>query len=210
MIWDTLHILLNYLSKNGTISRETQAAGGHMRKYQARIISIILAMIFIMFWDYLFYIIGKNPINWPVDIVYTAVTIVSVWMLAYYVDEKQQLVKKMKDNEWKYKQLSEEKNRIMDNLQEIVFQTNAKGEITYLNQAWASITGFSISECMGTMYNDYFIKEKHVADHINSQIQNKASSGMFTAKYVKKSGTIFGEKFIINFTTTEMANLQAA
>ncbi|MEC0319745.1 hypothetical protein P8807_19065, partial [Bacillus subtilis] len=26
-----------------------------MRKYQARIISIILAMIFIMFWDYLFY-----------------------------------------------------------------------------------------------------------------------------------------------------------
>ncbi|MCY8261784.1 two-component sensor histidine kinase KinC, partial [Bacillus inaquosorum] len=162
-----------------------------MRKYQARIISIILAMIFIMFWDYLFYFIGKNPINWPVDIVYTAVTIVSVWMLAYYIDEKQQLVKKMKDNEWKYKQLSEEKNRIMDNLQEIVFQTNAKGEITYLNQAWASITGFSIRECMGTMYNDYFIKEKHVADHINAQIQNKASSGMFTAKYVTKNGTIF-------------------
>lgn len=80
-----------------------------MRKYQARIISIILAMIFIMFWDYLFYFIGKNPINWPVDIVYTAVTLVSVWMLAYYIDEKQQLVKKMKDNEWKYKQLSEEK-----------------------------------------------------------------------------------------------------
>ncbi len=80
-----------------------------MRKYQARIISIILAMIFIMFWDYLFYFIGKNPINWPVDIVYTAVTIVSVWMLAYYIDEKQRLVKKMKDNEWKYKQLSEEK-----------------------------------------------------------------------------------------------------
>ncbi|WGD73823.2 two-component sensor histidine kinase KinC [Bacillus subtilis] len=162
-----------------------------MRKYQARIISIILAMIFIMFWDYLFYFIGKNPINWPVDIVYTAVTLVSVWMLAYYIDEKQQLVKKMKDNEWKYKQLSEEKNRIMDNLQEIVFQTNAKGEITYLNQAWASITGFSISECMGTMYNDYFINEKHVADHINTQIQNKASSGMFTAKYVTKNGTIF-------------------
>lgn len=191
MIWDTLHILLNYLSKNGTINRETQAAGGHMRKYQARIISIILAMIFIMFWDYLFYFIGKNPINWPVDIVYTAVTLASVWMLAYYIDEKQQLVQKMKDNEWKYKQLSEEKNRIMDNLQEIVFQTNAKGEITYLNQAWAAITGFSISECMGTMYNDYFIKEKHVADHINTQIQNKASSGMFTAKYVTKNGTIF-------------------
>ncbi|MEC1960932.1 hypothetical protein, partial [Bacillus subtilis] len=29
-----------------------------MRKYQARIISIILAMIFIMIWDYLFYFIG--------------------------------------------------------------------------------------------------------------------------------------------------------
>lgn len=78
-------------------------------------------MIFIMFWDYLFYIIGKNLINWFVDIVYIVVMIVSVWMLVYYVDEKQQLVKKMKDNEWKYKQFFEEKNCIMDNLQEIVF-----------------------------------------------------------------------------------------
>ncbi|MFK8369586.1 PAS domain-containing sensor histidine kinase, partial [Bacillus velezensis] len=103
-----------------------------MGKYQARIISLILAMIFIMFWDYLFYMIERNPINWPVDITFTAVTLISVWLLAYYVDNKKQLLAELKDSEQKAKALSDEKNRIMDNLQEIVFQTDAQGNITYL------------------------------------------------------------------------------
>lgn len=162
-----------------------------MGKYQARIISLILAMIFIMFWDYLFYMIERNPINWPVDITFTAVTLISVWLLAYYVDNKKQLLAELKDSEQKAKALSDEKNRIMDNLQEIVFQTDSQGNITYLNQAWTTITGHSISECMGTMYNDYFIKEKHIIDYIISQIKQQSPSGMFTAKYIKRDGTIF-------------------
>ncbi|MCG8395414.1 ATP-binding protein [Bacillus atrophaeus] len=162
-----------------------------MKKYQARIISTSLAMIFILFWDYIFYYIEKNPINWPVDILFSAVVIFSVWMMAYYFDQKQQLIEKVQESERKYKYLSNEKNRIMDNLQEIVFQTNAKGEITYLNQAWVIITGYSIKECMGTMYNDYFIKEKHVVDYIGNQIRIKASSGTFNAKYVTKAGVEF-------------------
>ncbi|WP_445429563.1 ATP-binding protein [Bacillus atrophaeus] len=162
-----------------------------MKKYQARIISTSLAMIFILFWDYIFYYIEKNPINWPVDILFSAVVIFSVWMMAYYFDQKQQLIEKVQESERKYKYLSNEKNRIMDNLQEIVFQTNAKGEITYLNQAWVIITGYSIKECMGTMYNDYFIKEKHVVDYISNQIRIKASSGTFNAKYVTKAGVEF-------------------
>ncbi|WP_217608903.1 PAS domain-containing protein, partial [Bacillus sp. GbtcB15] len=79
--------------------------------------------------------------------------------------------------------LTDEKNRIMDNLQEIVLQTDALGNITYLNQAWTAITGLSISECMGTMYNDYIIKENHIIDYIISQIKLQSPPGMFTAKY---------------------------
>ncbi|ARW06533.1 Histidine kinase [Bacillus atrophaeus] len=66
-----------------------------MKKYQARIISTSLAMIFILFWDYIFYYIEKNPINWPVDILFSAVVIFSVWMMAYYFDQKQQLIEKV-------------------------------------------------------------------------------------------------------------------
>ncbi len=65
-------------------------------------------MIFIMFWDYLFYMIERNPINWPVDITFTAVTLISVWSLAYYVDNKKTLAE-LKDSEQKAKALSDEK-----------------------------------------------------------------------------------------------------
>lgn len=191
LIGNSYHFLVNNAVNNVTIYVEMLAAGGTMGKYQARIISLILAMIFIMFWDYLFYMIERNPINWPVDITFTAVTLISVWLLAYYVDNKKQLLAELKDSEQKAKALSDEKNRIMDNLQEIVFQTDSQGNITYLNQAWTTITGHSISECMGTMYNDYFIKEKHIIDYIISQIMQQSPSGMFTAKYIKRDGTIF-------------------
>ncbi|MDI5788203.1 PAS domain-containing protein [Bacillus licheniformis] len=43
----------------------------------------------------------------------------------------------------------------MDNLQEIVFQTDRIGYITFLNQAWTTLTGYSVEESLGTMYNDY-------------------------------------------------------
>ncbi len=79
----------------------------------------------------------------------------------------------------------------MDNLQEIVFQTDAQGNITYLNQAWTAITGHSISECMGTMYNDYFIKENISLIILSPKSSEQSPSGMFTAKYIKRDGSIF-------------------
>ncbi|MEK5502307.1 ATP-binding protein [Bacillus sp. FSL M8-0168] len=162
-----------------------------MKRYQGRIIATALAMTFIMFWNYLFYGILGNQINWTVDLLFTLVTLVSVWWLTLYIDESNQLVYKLKESEKQYKELSAATNRIMDNLQEIVFQTDRKGNITFLNQAWTTLTGFSIEESLGTMYNDYFDHEERISNHLMSQLKNREREGRIEVLYHRKDGSKF-------------------
>jgi len=44
---------------------------------------------------------------------------------------------------------------VLDNLGEVVFQTDAAGNWTYLNAAWTAITGFGVAETLGTRFLDY-------------------------------------------------------
>ncbi|ASB89793.1 ATP-binding protein [Bacillus sonorensis] len=162
-----------------------------MRRYQGRIIATVLAMTFIMFWNYLFYGVLGNKINWTVDLLFTLVTLVSVWWLTLYIDESNQLVYKLKESEKQYKELSAETNRIMDNLQEIVFQTDRKGIITFLNQAWTTLTGYSVKESIGTMYNDYFDHEERISNHLIAQLKNKEREGRIEVLYHRKNGSKF-------------------
>ncbi|MDA7026300.1 ATP-binding protein [Bacillus sp. CLL-7-23] len=162
-----------------------------MKRYQGRIIATLLAMTFIMFWNYLFYGILGNKINWPVDVLFTMVTLISVWWLTLYIDESNQLVHKLKESEKKYKELSDQTKRIMDNLQEIVFQTDKKGIITFLNQPWTTLTGYSIEESLGTMYNDYFDQEERVINHLVFHLENKEPEGRIEVMYHRKNGSKF-------------------
>ena len=51
---------------------------------------------------------------------------------------------------------SEEKYRsVVDNVTEVIFQTDAAGLWTFLNPAWTDITGFSLGESIGKNFIDY-------------------------------------------------------
>lgn len=43
----------------------------------------------------------------------------------------------------------------MNNLKEVVFQTDAGGLWTFLNPAWFEVTGFSVEESLNTLFLDY-------------------------------------------------------
>jgi len=45
--------------------------------------------------------------------------------------------------------------QVLDELDVVVFQTDAPGNWTYLNRAWTTITGFSVEETLGTNFMDY-------------------------------------------------------
>ena len=59
----------------------------------------------------------------------------------------------------RYKEaLSESERRyrsVVDNIKEVVFQTDAQGLWTFLNPAWVEITGFSVEESIGTNFLNY-------------------------------------------------------
>jgi two-component system, cell cycle sensor histidine kinase and response regulator CckA len=50
---------------------------------------------------------------------------------------------------------------VLDNLREVVFQSNAKGQWTYLSPSWTELTGFPVEECLGKQTMDYV----HPGDH---------------------------------------------
>ena len=66
---------------------------------------------------------------------------------------------------------SEHKYRlVVDNIKEVIFQTDAEGKWISLNRAWEEITGFTLKESLGTI----FIKYVHPDDRARNQVQFEA------------------------------------
>lgn len=175
--------------ENGTIDKESQGGRwNHLNKtYQVRIMLSVLAFILILSWDF-FYYLGGYQINWPLDLAFTVVVLAGIWVVSGYVDRLNLLVSDLNKREKEAHELTERLNRITDNLQEIVFETDEKGHIIFLNQAWKQMTGYDIDECLGTMYNQYFDQEERVIQHLSSVIQEHKDSGRIELQLLHKEG----------------------
>lgn len=64
------------------------------------------------------------------------------------VTERKQSEKALRESERKYR-------AVVDNVKEVVFQTDATGLWTFLNRAWEEITGFSVEESVGESFLNY-------------------------------------------------------
>ncbi|APT49385.1 MULTISPECIES: ATP-binding protein [Bacillus] len=157
------------------------------KTYQVRIVLSVLAFILIISWDF-FYYLGGYQINWPLDLAFTVVVLAGIWVVSGYVDRLNLLVSDLNKREKEAHKLTERLNRITDNLQEIVFETDEKGHIIFLNQAWKQMTGYEIDECLGTMYNQYFDQEERVIQHLSSVIKEHKDSGRIELQLLHKEG----------------------
>ncbi len=55
---------------------------------------------------------------------------------------------------------SEEKYRtVIENLSEVIFKTDRNGVLTFLNNAWEDVLGYSVSESIGRSFSAYVIEE---------------------------------------------------
>ncbi|MBU8573065.1 ATP-binding protein [Bacillus pumilus] len=157
------------------------------KTYQVRIVLSVLAFILILSWDF-FYYLGGYQINWPLDLAFTVLVLTGIWVVSGYVDRLYLFVSDLNTREKEAHELTERLNRITDNLQEIVFETNEKGEIIFLNQAWTQMTGYEIDECLGTMYNQYFDQEERVVQHLLSVIKEHKDAGRVELQLLHKEG----------------------
>ncbi|HBB34304.1 MAG TPA: hypothetical protein DDZ80_04855 [Cyanobacteria bacterium UBA8803] len=64
------------------------------------------------------------------------------------IEERQQLEAYLREREEQY-------GSVVDNVKEVIFQTDANGLWTFLNPAWTTITGFAIADSIGTCFLDY-------------------------------------------------------
>ena len=64
-------------------------------------------------------------------------------------------VNKKKNVEEKLKEIEEKYQAVVNNLKEVIFQTDSQGLWTFLNPAWEEITGFTVAESIGENFLNY-------------------------------------------------------
>ena len=64
------------------------------------------------------------------------------------IEERNQATEALKQSESKY-------SEVVENVKEIIFQTDTNGLWLFLNKAWEEITGFSVDESLGQVFLNY-------------------------------------------------------
>jgi PAS domain S-box-containing protein len=105
-------------------------------------------------------------------------------------------VRRLLEASWAEKALreSEKKYRsVVENVKEVIFQTNADGDWTFLNPAWTTLTGFTVEESLGTSFFNYV----HSDDLLMSKelwqslIQGGNESCRHEIRFLTKASEIF-------------------
>lgn len=72
----------------------------------------------------------------------------AVAQLQAEIEQRQQVEAALREREEQYRS-------VVDNVREVIFQTDAQGYWLFLNPAWSEITGFAIADSLGTLFLDY-------------------------------------------------------
>ena len=82
--------------------------------------------------------------------------------------------------------------QVVDNIKEVVFETNIAGDWTFLNPAWAKVTGFTVNESLGTSCLSYIhADDQH--QYLNcsrGMSENPETSCCYQIRYLTKNNTI--------------------
>jgi PAS domain S-box-containing protein len=80
--------------------------------------------------------------------------------------------------------------QVVDNIKEVVFETNIAGNWTFLNPAWTKITGFTVDESLGNSCLSYIhADDQH--QYLNSSknsTENQEISCCYQMRYLTKNG----------------------
>ena len=79
---------------------------------------------------------------------------------------------------------------LVDNMQEVVFQTDADGRWTLLNPAWSAITGFAVEESLGRPFLDAIHPDDRAANRQQFKllIGGEQAGSRHEARYLTKEG----------------------
>src|SRR5208337_2057497 len=79
---------------------------------------------------------------------------------------------------------------VVENLKEVVFRTDAEGHWTFLNSAWAEVTGFAVEESLGMAFLEYVYPEDQQLnlELFRPLIERKKDYCRHEIRYMNKDG----------------------
>jgi PAS domain S-box-containing protein len=117
---------------------------------------------------------------------------------------------KIKESEFHYR-------TVVNNIAEVVFQTDAEGNWNFLNPAWARITGFALEESLGKPYAGYLHPDdraksaelfdplvRHEREYVRQEIRFLTRDGSFKWVELFAQLTLDGERRVLGTSGTIM------
>lgn len=92
------------------------------------------------------------PRKWSVEEQNFIESMAMLVSLAIEAEQRQQAEEALRRSEGNYRS-------VVDNVKEVIFQTDAAGHWTFLNPAWTEMTGFDVSEALGQLFLNYVYPE---------------------------------------------------
>ncbi len=108
--------------------------------------------------------------------------------------------------------LSNRLSNIVNNVQEIIFQTDLNGCWTFLNPAWEKITGYSINESLGCSFTEMVYEEDKETSiqHLSDLVNGDHKTSRYTIRYLNKSKEIRWAEAIVTLDYGEKGELKGA
>jgi len=81
---------------------------------------------------------------------------------------------------------------VVETIREVIFQTDAFGHWTFLNPAWSEVTGFTVSETLGSFFIDYLHHDDREENrHIFLQLlERRVDYCRYETRFLNKAGQV--------------------
>ncbi|MGG4490730.1 ATP-binding protein [Metabacillus idriensis] len=164
-----------------------------MNKYAGRMIITLLAVCILILWNIFDFIFGNQSVPLLYSSLFCIIILAVVWKLGTYIDHSKLLIQQLSESQRRYKNLLDETKMVLENIQEVVFQTDGEGNFIYLNPAWTDVTGYERSESLYSSFYHYitFEEKKRVRSTLADYTASKRVEGRLETSYRKKSGGEF-------------------
>ena len=101
------------------------------------------------------------------------------------ITERKQAQKALQESEEQYRS-------VVDNLKEVIFQTDTARRLTFLNPAWTEITGFSLYESLGKRFLELIYPDDRQLhdEQFQSLLKRQKDDCRYQIRYLTKNGKV--------------------
>ncbi|MCA1053641.1 PAS domain S-box protein [Rossellomorea aquimaris] len=119
-----------------------------MAKYKGRILFVTAGILLMIVWDFIYHFVLDYSFTWQVDLLFSALILFMGYYTGKNYDDSNEAVKALSKSEEQVKNLNEELQLVLQNISEVVFHTDSKGEFQFLNHSWEEFTGYKLKESL--------------------------------------------------------------